>query len=159
MMEFRSIPVFWKLVAATVALVLLIAAGSGISNYFQQRQADEAVANLARISAQNAEQARIRAQQYKAEVAAHLSRQRTDLYNNYQQINDQARQNKAEQAVKLQRQREEQARLQASYVLGPSQTCVGGAVITRHDSAFTQTIGRDGKPISCSGRTASEPLR
>lgn len=159
MMDFRAIPSSWKIGGIVVGLLLLVAAGSAVSRYAQQREANEAVANLDRINAQNAEQAKVRAQQYKAEVAAHLSRQRTDLYNTYQQINDEARQYKAAQAVKLQKQHEEQARLQASYVLASNQSCVGGAVITRHDSTFTQEVGGDGKAIACSGRTASEPLR
>lgn len=159
MMDFRSISPAAKLAAVVLGLLLLIAAGRAISNYAAQRQADEAVANLARITAQNTEQARIRAQQYKAEVTANLSRQRADLYNTYQQINDEARQYKAEQAVKLEKQHQEQQRLQASYVLASNQSCVGGVVITRQDSTFTQQNGREGKPIACSGRTASEPLR
>lgn len=159
MIAFRNMPNSWKVGGALIGLLLVIAAGSAVSRYMQQREADEAVANLARINAQNAEQAKIRAQQYKAQLAADLSRQRTDLYNTYQQINDEARQYKAEQAVKLQKQHEEQVRLQASYVLAANQSCVGGIVITRHDSSFTQEMGREGKPIACSGHTAAEPLR
>lgn len=159
MRDFRSIPAAWKVGGILAALLIAVAAANGISRYVQQRQADEAVASLARVKAQNAAQADIRAQQYKAEVEANLSRQRTDLYNTYQQINDEARQYKAEQAVKLERQRQERLRLQAGYVLAADQSCVGGVVITRRDSTFTQQMGREGKPVACSGRIASEPLR
>jgi uncharacterized protein HemX len=159
MMDFRRVPDSWKIGGALVVVLLMIAAGNGISRYMAQRQADEADANLARITAQNAAQAKALAQQYKADVAANLSRQRTDLYNSYQQINDEARQYKAEQAVRLEKEHQEQLRLQASYELASNQTCVGGVVITRHDATFIQQTGRDGGPIACSGRTASEPLR
>jgi gas vesicle protein len=145
--------------AAVAGALVLIAAWSAISEYRARRQADELTQNLAREAEQNAQQAKARAQQYHAEVAANLSRRREDLYNTYQQVNDQARQFQTEQARRHEREHQEALRLQASYLLGADQKCVGGIVITRRNSTYSQETGRDGQPIQCSGKTASEPLR
>jgi hypothetical protein len=42
--------------------------------------------------------------------------------------------------------------------LGADQSCVGGVVIERHGSAFTQ-LGSIAQPIHCQGIYADQPLR
>jgi cytidylate kinase len=74
-------------------------------------------------------------------------------------VNEQARQYQAEQAVRLERQRQEELRVQESYRLDRNQQCVGGVVINRSGTSFTQVFGKDGAPIPCRGDLATEPLR
>ena len=77
----------------------------------------------------------------------------------HRKVNEEAAQYQRELAAREERQRQEALRIKASYRLGPDQKCAGGIVINQRASSFTQAIGKNGQPISCSGDVAAEPLR
>lgn len=149
----------WKIGAGVAGLLVAMLAWNGVSQYLAARQADEIMRDSARTAALEAQQANAHAEQYHAQLAADLKRQREDLSNTYQQVNEQARQYQAEQALRQDRQHQEELRVQASYRLNQKQRCADGIVINRNGSSFTQVAGKDGGPIPCKGDTASEPLR
>ncbi|HWX67668.1 MAG TPA: hypothetical protein VNZ27_14715 [Rhodanobacter sp.] len=154
-----AMPLSWKIGAGVASLIVAVLAWNGLSQYLAARHADEITRDSARAAEMDAQQAKAHAQQYQAQLAANLKQQREDLSDTYQQVNEQARQYQAEQAVRMDRQRQEELRVQASYRLDRNQQCVGGIVINRSGSSFTQVAGKDGKPIPCKGDTAAEPLR
>lgn len=154
-----AMPLSWKIGAVVAGLVVAAFAWNGLSRYLAARQADEITRDSARTAAMEAQQAKARAQQYRAQLAADLKQQREDMSSTYQQVNEQARQYQAEQAIRLERQRQQDLRLQASYRLGSNEQCAGGIVIRRKGSSFTQAVGKSGAPITCKGDTAAEPLR
>lgn len=154
-----AMPMSWKIGAGVAGLIVAVFAWNGLSRYIAARHADELIRDSARAAELDAQQAKARAQQYHAQLAAHLKQQRENLSNTYQEVNEQARQYQAEQAIRLNKQREEALRVQATYRLDENQRCAGGIVINRSGSSFAQAVGKDGKPISCKGDTASEPLR
>lgn len=152
-------PLSWKIGAGVAGLIVAVLAWNGLSQYLAARHADEVMRDSARSAELDAQQAKAHAQQSRAQLAADLKQQREDLSGTYQQVNDQARQYQAEQAVRLERQRQEELRVQESYRLDRNQQCVGGVVINRSGTSFTQVFGKDGTPIPCKGDLATEPLR
>lgn len=154
-----AMPLSWKIGAGAAGLIVAVLAWNGLSQYLAARHADEVMRDSARAAALDAQQAKARAQQRQAQLAADLKQRRDDLSDAYQQVNEQARQYQAEQAVRLDKQRQEELRVQESYRLDRNQQCVGGVVINRSGSSFAQAFGKDGAPIPCKGDVATEPLR
>jgi nitrogen fixation/metabolism regulation signal transduction histidine kinase len=154
-----AMPLSWKIGAGVAGVIVAMLVWNGLSQYLAARHADEIMRDSARAAEQDAQQARARAQQHEAQLAADLKQRREDLSNTYQQVNDQARLYQAERAVRLDRQRQEELRVQATYRLDQNQQCVGGIVINHSGSSFAQVFGKDGAPIPCKGETATEPLR
>jgi flagellar biosynthesis GTPase FlhF len=152
-------PLSWKIGAGVAGLIVAVFAWNGLSQYLAARHADEITRDSARVAELEAQQAKAHAQQYQAQLAANLKQRREDLSNTYQEVNEQARQYQAAQAARMDRQRQEELRIQASYRLNRNQQCVGGIVINRSGSSFTQVAGSDGAPIACKGDTATQPLR
>jgi septal ring factor EnvC (AmiA/AmiB activator) len=152
-------PLSWKIGAAVASLIVAVFAWNGLSQYFAARQADEITRDSARAAMLDAEQAKARAQQHQAQLAADLKQQREDLSNTYQHVDEQARQYQAEQVIRADKQRQEDLRVQASYRLDRNQQCEGGIVINHSSSSFTQLVDKTGQPIPCTGDTATEPLR
>ena len=154
-----AVSLSWKIGAALASVIVAALAWNGLSQYVAARQADEITRDSARTAELNAQKAKAHALQYQAQLAADLKQQREDLSNTYQQVSEQARQYQAEQAVRQNRQRQQELRVQASYRLDRNQQCIGGIVINRNGSSFTQIFGKNGKPIVCNGDTAAEQLR
>lgn len=154
-----AMPLSWKIGAGVAGLIVAAFAWNGLSQYLVARHADEVTRDSARTAEITAQQAKARAQQSQAQLAADLLQRREELSNTYQQVNEQARQYQAEQAVRLEKQRQEELRVQESYRLDRNQQCVGGVVINRSGTSFTQVFGKDGAPIPCRGDLATEPLR
>lgn len=154
-----AMPLSWKIGAGVAGLIVAAFAWNGLSQYLAARHADEVTRDSARTAEITAQQAKARAQQSQAQLAADLLQRREELSNTYQQVNEQARQYQAEQAVRLEKQRQEELRVQESYRLDRNQQCVGGVVINRSGTSFTQVFGKDGAPIPCRGDLATEPLR
>ena len=152
-------PLSWKIGAAAAGLIAAVFAWNGLSRYLAARHADELMRDSVRAAELEAQQAKAHAEQYHAQLAAHLKQQREDLSNTYQEVNEQARQYQAAQAARLDRQRQEELAVQASYRLDRNQQCADGIVINRSGSSFTQAAGKDGGPIPCKGSLATEPLR
>ncbi|TPG08170.1 hypothetical protein EAH88_10970 [Rhodanobacter glycinis] len=152
-------PLSWKIGAGVAGLIVAVFAWNGLSQYLAARHAEEITRDSARVAELDAQQARAHAQQYQAQLAVNLKQRREDLSNTYQEVNEQARQYQAKQAVRLDRQRQEELRVKASYRLDRNQKCVGGIVIDRSGSSFTQAVGKDGAPVPCKGDTATQPLR
>jgi hypothetical protein len=154
-----AMPLSWKIGAAVAGLIVAVFAWNGLSQFIAARQADEITRDSARTALQDAEQAKAQAQQYQAQLAADLKRQREDLSNTYQHVDERARQYQAEQVIRANQQQQEELRVQATYRLDGNQKCEGGMVISHTGSSFTQVTGTDGQPIPCKGDTATEPLR
>jgi hypothetical protein len=154
-----AMPLSWKIGAGVAGLIVAVFAWNGLSQYLAARHADEVTRDSARTAEINAQQAKAHAQQSQARLAADLMQQREELSNTYRQVNEQARQYQAEQAIRLEKQRQEELRVQESYRLDRNQQCIGGVVINRSRSSFTQVFGKDGAPIPCKGDLATEPLR
>lgn len=154
-----AMPLSWKIGAGVAGLIVAAFAWNGLSQYLAARHADEVTRDSARTAEITAQQAKARAQQSQAQLAADLLQRREELSNTYQQVNEQARQYQAEQAVRLEKQRQEELRVQESYRLDRNQQCVGGVVINRSGTSFAQVFGKDGAPIPCRGDLATEPLR
>lgn len=47
----------------------------------------------------------------------------------------------------------------AAYTLSDSQQCIGHTVVDVQGSTYVQRLGRNGRPIACKGRFASQRLR
>ena len=154
-----AMPLPWKIGGAIAGLIAAVLLWNGASQFFAARQAEEITRDSAHAAAVEARLAKVRAEQYQAQLAADLKQHREALSNNYQQIKEDAQLYQAEQAIRLNKQRQEQLRIQASYKLDRNQQCVGGIVINRSGGNFSQPVGMDGKPIRCLGDTASQPLR
>jgi hypothetical protein len=154
-----AMPLSWKIGGGVAGLIVAVFTWNGLSQYLAARHADEVTRDSARTAELDAQQAKAHALQSRAQLAADLKQRREDLSDAYQQVNEQARQYQAEQAVRLERQRQEELRVQESYRLDRNQQCVGGVVINRSGSSFTQVFGKDGAPIPCKGDLATEPLR
>jgi len=154
-----AMPLSWKIGAVLASLIVAVLAWDGLSQYLAARHADEIMRDSARIAALDAQQAKDRAQQYQAQLAADLKQQREDMSNMHQEVIEQAQQYQAQQAIRLNQQRQEELRVQATYRLDRNQHCDGGIVINHNGSSFTQAVGKDGQPIPCKGDTAAEPLR
>ncbi len=152
-------PLSWKIGAAVAGGIVAAFAWNGLSQYLAARKADEITRDSARTAMLQAKQARAQAQQDQARLAADLKQRREDLSNTYQQVDEQARQYQAAQAIRLNQQQQEELRVQASYKLDRSQQCEGGIVITHSGSSFTQVVDNAGQPITCTGDTATAPLR
>ena len=152
-------PLSWKIGGAVVGTIAMLFAWNAVAQYRAQRQADEIMQSLAHAAEQNAQQAKEQARQYRADVAATLTRQQEDLLNTNQQVNEQARQYQAEQMARQEREKQDASLLQKRFILDANQKCVDGVVITAHGSSFSQETGTDGQPIPCTGQTATEPLR
>lgn len=154
-----AMPLSWKIGAGVVGVIVLLVVGNLGVEYYAQYRADEITQEAAQAAEQNAQQAQQRARQYHAKLAESLKQRREDLYNNYQQINDQARKYQKAEAVRLEMKQQERARVEASYLLGPGQQCLGGIVINRQGASFSQATGPTGHKIKCEGRKAAERLR
>ncbi|MFI4958338.1 MAG: hypothetical protein ACHP7C_04155, partial [Lysobacterales bacterium] len=124
-----AMPLSWKIGAGVAGLIVTMLVWNGLSQYLAARHADEIMRDSARAAEQDAQQARARAQQHEAQLAADLKQRREDLSNTYQQVNDQARLYQAERAVRLDRQRQEELRVQATYRLDRNQQCVAGILL------------------------------
>ena len=74
-------------------------------------------------------------------------------------MNEEAAEYRARQLRREEKARQEALRIEASYRLAPGQQCIGGIVINRSGSSFSQAVGSKGQPIKCSGDKAEEPLR
>lgn len=62
----------------------------------------------------------------------------------------------------LRRQQQHDAKVahdRASRALSVSQRCIGGTVIEQHGSEYVQLTNADHRPVTCTGRFASEPIR
>jgi hypothetical protein len=154
-----AMPLSWKIGAGVVGLIAALFGWNGVSQYLAARQADEIMRDSARTAELDAQKAKAHALHFQAQLAADLRQQREDLSTTYQQVSEQARQYQAEQVIRQNRQHQQELRVQASYKLDRNQQCVGGVVINRSGSSFTQIFGKDGKPVPCNGDTAAEPLR
>lgn len=154
-----AMPLSWKIGAVAASLLVGVLVWNGLSQYLAARQADEIIHDSARTAELDAQLARVHARQNRELLAAELKQRREDRSNTYQQVKEDARLYQEEQAIRLNKQRQEALRVQATYRLDRNQQCVGGIVINRSGSSFTQTVGTDGKPIPCKGDTAAQPLR
>lgn len=153
------VPMSWKVGIGVAGVIVALLAWNGVSRYLAARHADEIIQEAARAADMETKQAQAQARQRHADIAANLQQRRDELADNYRQIADQARQYQAAQAVKEAREREEELRIQASYLLDSTQRCVGGIVINRRGSSYSQAVGKDGHRIKCHGEKAEEPLR
>jgi len=154
-----AMPLSWRIGATVVGLIAAVLAWNGLSRYLAARQADQITRESAHTAELDAQQAKAHALQYQAQLAADLQQQREDLSNTYQQVKEQAREYQAEQLIRQNRERQEELRVKATFQLDRNQQCVGGIVINRNGSSFTQVVGKNGKPMPCHGDTATEPLR
>jgi hypothetical protein len=154
-----AVPLSWKIGAAVASLIVAVLAWNGVSRYFAARQADEITRDSAHTAELEAQLARAQARQNQALLAADLKQRREGLSNTYQQVKEDARLYQEAQAIRLNEQRQEALRVQATYRLDRNQQCVGGLVINRSGSSFTQAVGTGGKPIACKGDTATQALR
>ncbi|MDE2248277.1 MAG: hypothetical protein KGJ96_06850 [Xanthomonadaceae bacterium] len=154
-----AVPLSWKIGAAAAGLLAAALAWNGFSQYLAARQADEITRESAHAAAVQAQRAQAQAAQYQSRLAADLKKQREAMSSTYQQVQEDARLYQVEQARRQAMARQEQLRLQATYRLDANQQCVGGIVINRRGSSFSQSFGADGKPIPCKGDIAAQPLR
>ncbi len=154
-----AMPLSWKIGVVAASLFVGVLGWNGLSRYLAARQADEIIHDSARTAELDAQLARARARQNRELLANELKQRREDLSNTYQQVKEDARLYREEQAIRLNRQQQEALRVKATYRLDRNQQCVGGIVIDRSGSSFTQAVGTDGKPIPCKGDTAAQPLR
>lgn len=154
-----AMPLSWRIVGAVAGLIATVLVWNGVSQYLAARQADEITQKSARAAAREAQLAKAHAEQYQAKIAADLKQHREALSSTYQQVKEDAKLYQVEQSMRLNRQRQEELRIKATYQLARNQQCIGGIVINRSGSSFTQAFGTNGKPISCKGDTAAEPLR
>lgn len=154
-----ALPLSWKIGAGLLAAIVLIGGWSVAAEYYAQYRVNEITQEAARVSEQEAQQAKERARQYHAKLKQDLKQRRVALYNNYQQINEQARKYQKAETVRLEKEQQEKLRIEATYVLGANQQCLGGIVINRQGASFSHAIGQTGDKIKCQGLKASEPLR
>lgn len=154
-----AMPLSWKIGGAVAGLIAAALLWNGLSQYLAARQADEITRESAHAAALEAQLAKAHAEQYQAQLAADLKKHREALSTTYRQVKEDAKLYRQEEALRLNRQRQEKLRVQATYRLDHNQRCIGGIVINRSGSSYTQSVGTDGKPIPCKGDIAAQPLR
>lgn len=149
----------WKIAAAGLGVLVLVLAWRGLTQYQAARRADAMDAAAAHSAALAAQQARDEAERRSAELAATLRRQREETADVHRLVTARGIQYQAELARREEAQRQQAERIRASYRLGPDQTCAGNIVINHRASGYTKALGKDGRPIACTGSVAAEPLR
>lgn len=151
----------WKIAVAGVGVGVLVVvlAWRGLSQYQAARRADAMDAAAAHSAALAAQQAQQEAEQRSAELAAALRRQREETADVHRKVTERGIQYQAELARREEARRQQALRVEASYRLGPDQTCAGHIVINHRASSYTQALGKDGRPIACTGSIAAQPLR
>lgn len=153
----------WKIAVAGVGVgvgvLVVVLAWRGLSQYQAARRADAMDAAAAHSAALAAQQAQQEAEQRSAELAAALRRQREETADVHRKVTERGIQYQAELARREEARRQQALRVEASYRLGPDQTCAGHIVINHRASSYTQALGKDGRPIACTGSIAAQPLR
>ncbi len=154
-----AMPLSWKIGAGVAGLIIAVFTWNGVSQFVAARHADEITRESARTASLESQQAKANADQRQAQLAVYLKQQQDELANTHQEVFEAAHQYQAELLLREEKKHQEQLRIQASYRLDRNQKCDGGIVINHGGSRFTPVIGSDGKPMTCKGDTAAEPLR
>lgn len=149
----------WKIAGAGLGVLVLAFAWRGLSQYQAARRADAMTTAAVHSAALAAQQAREEAGRRSAELAATLRRQREETADVHRKVTERGIQYQAELARREESRRQQAQLVKASYRLGPNQTCAGNIVINHQASSYAKALGKDGRPIACTGNVATEPLR
>jgi hypothetical protein len=149
----------WKIAVAGLGVFVVVLAWREVTQYQAARHADAMNAAAAHSAALAAQQAQQEAEQRSAELAAALRRQREETAEVHRKVTERGMQYQAELARREEALRQQALQVKASYRLGPDQTCAGHLVINHRASSYTRALGKDGRPISCTGNIAAQPLR
>lgn len=158
-MRMTTMSLSWKIAGAAGGLVLVFFAWNGISRYVDDRRADEVTRDSASTAQINAQKASDRAREYQARLASDMEHQRQAMLAVHEEVREDSLQYQAAQAVRAEELRKQALRLRATYKIGPDQRCAAGIVFNHAGASFTTLVGSDGKPVTCQGDMAAQPLR
>lgn len=158
-MRIADMPLSWKIGAAAATLVVALFAWNGVSRYLADRHADALLRESAAAAELEAQKEKALAQLRQAQLSANIEQQRQAMLQVHEQVGVQSQRYQAEQAALAEKQRQEGIRVKQTYRLGPNQRCAAGLVFDHAGGSFSALVGKDGRPVKCSGEIAAQPLR